>query len=129
MNNIEKYIPVALAVLADPGLGIVKNDKVDKTYNGYISSFGASIISSGLLPTFVFYSKPAEGNGDADRSLITKAIEMMLKTDIVGELDNEQKLLQKILTDYQNTRFKQKIQECAIALKLAIRTYPQPIKD
>lgn len=129
MNNIEKYIPVALAVLADSTLGIVLNGKVDKTYNGYISSFGASIISSGLLPTMIFYSKSAEGNSDADRSLIPRAIEMMLKNNVVGVLSNNQKLLQQIVTRYQDKRLKQKIQECAIALKLAIRTYPQPKKD
>ena len=70
MRNIEKYIPIALEVLAEKDLGIVQKEKINKTYNGYISSFGASIISSGLLPTMVFYSKGTGGEGDADRSLI-----------------------------------------------------------
>jgi len=129
MKNIEKYIPVALAVLADAKLQIVKDEKIDKTYNGYISSFGASIISSGLLPTFIFYSKKAEGNDDADRSLIIKAIEMMLKSPGIDLLQKEQYLLKEIREKYNDKRLKQKIQECAIALKLAIRTYPQTKKD
>lgn len=125
MKNIEKYIPVALSVLADNSLGMVKNGKIDKTYNGYISSFGASIISSGLLPTLIFYSKSAEGNDKADRSLIPKALEMILKNTEVGILDNDKHLLKEVITLYDDNRLKQKIQECAIALKLAIRTYSQ----
>jgi len=126
MKNIEKYIPIALAVLNDDQLCIVKNKMIDKTYNGYISSFGASIISSGLLPTFIFYSKKAENHNEADRSLILKALEKMLKNNEIAILQYDENILQKAITHYSNTRFKQKIQECAIALKLAIRTYPHP---
>lgn len=129
MKNIEKYIPVALDILSDSTLGIVKNGKISKTYNGYISSFGASIISSGLLPTFIFYSKSAENNDDADRSLIPKAIEKMLKDDKIGFLTNEQHLLKVVIAPGNENRLRQKIQECAIALKLAIRTYPQTKND
>jgi CRISPR-associated protein Cmr5 len=130
MRNIDKYIPVALNVLADTSPGILRKDgKIDKTYNGYISSFGASIITSGLLPTFIFYSKKAENSNDADRSLILKAIEMMLKKTEPGILSASDSILNKVIADYNDNRFKQKIQECAIALKLAIRTYPQFDKD
>lgn len=128
-KNIEKYIPIALSVLEDTDLGIVKSDKISKTYNGYISSFGASIISSGILPTLIFYSKSAEGTDDADRSLIVTAIEKMLQNNAIGLLNNNQKLSKEIITRYQEKRLIKKIQECAIALKLAIRTYPQPKKN
>lgn len=127
MNKIEKYIPIALKVLADKDLGIVKNNEISSTYNGYISSFGASIISSGLLPTFIFYSKSAESTKDADRSLIPKAIEKMLKE--IKFLDNNENLNEKIIHNFNDARLRQKIQECAIALKLAIRTYPQTKTD
>ncbi len=126
MRNIEKYIPIALKVLKDDGIGIVKDGKIDKTYNGYISSFGASLISSGLLPTLIFYSKSAEQTTNADRSLIPVALEKMLQSPEIGILNNEQHLLKEVITRYNDECLKKKIQECAIALKLAIRTYPTP---
>lgn len=129
MKRIEKYIPVALNVLAKETVGIVRDNKIDKTYNGYISAFGASIISSGLLPTMIFYSKKAEGNENADRSLILVALEKMLKSDEIGFLSPEKTLLKEVIERHNEVRFKQKIQECAIALKLAIRTYPQTKND
>jgi CRISPR-associated protein Cmr5 len=125
MKNIEKYIPIALRVLEYNETGIVEKGKINKTYNGYISSFGASIISSGLLPTLIFYSKKAEGSDSVDRSLIVKAIEKMLKSNDIDFLAGEEKLLEEVITRYNDYRLKKKIQECAIALKLAIRTYPQ----
>ena len=59
MKNIDTYIQEALEALKEDTLGIVQGGKINKTYNGYLSSFGASIITSGLLPTFIFYSKKA----------------------------------------------------------------------
>jgi hypothetical protein len=77
------------------------------------------------LPTLIFYSKKAEGSDSVDRSLIPKAIEKMLKNSGIGFLTDEQNLLQQVIDRYNDYRLKKKIQECAIALKLAIRTYPQ----
>lgn len=125
MKNIEKYIPVALRALENNSIGIVDQGKIDETYNGYISSFGASMITSGLLPTFIFYSKKAENNREADRSNIIKALEFMLKEDSVNLLAENESILNKVKRDYSDNHLKQKIQECAIALKLAIRTYPK----
>ncbi|NLN94576.1 MAG: type III-B CRISPR module-associated protein Cmr5 [Bacteroidales bacterium] len=124
MNNIQEYIPIALEVLAEQDLGIVRKGKINKTYNGYISSFGASIITSGLLPTMVFYSKSTGGEEDANRSLILKAIEKMLKHQNIAIFNTNQQLLKEIITRYNDRRLKKKIEECAIALKLGMRTYP-----
>lgn len=125
MKNIEKYIPVALRALENNTIKIVDNGKIDGTYNGYISSFGASIITSGLLPSFIFYSKKAENNREADRSQIVKALEFMLKDNAVNLLTANESILNKVKINYSDNHLKQKIQECAIALKLAIRTYPK----
>lgn len=77
------------------------------------------------MPTLIFYSKKAEGSDSVDRSLIVKAIEKMLKSNDIDFLAGEEKLLEEVITRYNDYRLKKKIQECAIALKLAIRTYPQ----
>ncbi len=123
MKNIEKYIPVALRALENNNIGIVDHGKIDGTYNGYISSFGASIITSGLLPTIIFYSKKAENNREADRSKIIKALEFMLKDTSVNILTDDETILNKVQSNFSDNHLKQKIQECAVALKLAIRTY------
>lgn len=49
----------------------------------------------------------------------------MLKSNDIDFLAGEEKLLEEVITRYNDYRLKKKIQECAIALKLAIRTYPQ----
>jgi CRISPR-associated protein Cmr5 len=126
MRNIEKYIPIALKALENNTIKIVDFDgKIDGTYNGYISSFGASIITSGLLPTFIFYSKRAENNREVDRSQIVKALEFMLKDITINLLNANETILNKVKNNHSDSHLKQKIQECAIALKLAIRTYPK----
>lgn len=123
MKNIDTYIQEALEALKEDTLGIVQGGKINKTYNGYLSSFGASIITSGLLPTFIFYSKKAKNNSDADRSKILTAIEKMLKKLHNDILPNDENILQKVITHPADRRLKKAIEQCAIALKLAIRTY------
>lgn len=123
MKNIDTYIQEALEALKNSTLGIVQGGKINKTYNGYLSSFGASIITSGLLPTFIFYSKKAKNNSDADRSKILTAIEKMLKKLHNDILPNDENILQKVIAHPSDRRLKKAIEQCAIALKLAIRTY------
>ncbi|HHH51506.1 MAG TPA: type III-B CRISPR module-associated protein Cmr5, partial [Campylobacterales bacterium] len=70
-RDIEKYIPKALEVLSQE----YPNGVIPSAYNGYISSFGASIIQSGLLPTLALFEN--ENNQDktkADKSVLTKNI-------------------------------------------------------
>ena len=103
-KRVEEYIPEALKALKD--VGIVKNGKFSKEYNGYISSFGASIRQAGLLATIMFYS--AEDSGASqDRKKIIEAIEQIIGVnDLKNHIDK-----------------KSQIEQAAIALKLAIRTF------
>ena len=48
----------------------------------------------------------------------------MLKHQKIGIFNTNQQLLKEIITRYSDRRLKKKIEECAIALKLAMRTYP-----
>ena len=78
MRNLQKLIPFAIEAIENKH--IVENingvNKIDKEYNGYISSLGGSIISSGLLPSMIFYSQKA--GAQSDRPKIIAAIEYVI---------------------------------------------------
>jgi len=105
-RQVEAYIPKALEAIESLNIANDKG-KVAKQFNGYIASFGASMRQAGLLSTVLFYSN-ANSNAEKEREKVVKAIEM-----IIGyELENNIK---------KSTRAD--VENAAIALKLAVRTY------
>jgi CRISPR-associated protein Cmr5 len=106
-RKIEAYIPRAIEAIEQ--LAIANNGEVAKQFNGYIASFGASVRQAGLLATVLFYGN-ANSNTEKEREKVVKAIEMMIGHDIVNHNQVE-----------KSTRVK--VEDAAIALKLAIRTY------
>ena len=115
-KNVEAYIPKALEVLEE----YYPNRVIPSAYNGYIASFGASIVQSGLLPTLALFEN--ENNQDrtrADRSVLTKNILKVLDDNYP---DNS--LLRYVIESEENRELlKQKIIDISIALKLTIRTF------
>jgi CRISPR-associated protein Cmr5 len=128
MNKIDKLIPAAIDAVK---LHVITNNEVPKEFNGYISSFGASMISSGLLPTMVFFSQ--EGKGKGNRTSVIKAIEAILKSKFPDFFKPNQTLLdvivQNVPQNNYDARLVAKIQDAAIALKLAIRIFPKSKKE
>ena len=110
-KRIEKYIPDAMKVLKDE----FKEGVIPSTYNGYISSFGASIIQSGLLPTLALFEKK-DAPTKEDKSKLTKLILKILDDTFDGTL------LEYAL-DNNSDRLKQQILDISIAIKLSIRTF------
>ena len=106
-RKIEAYIPKAIEAIEQ--LDIAKDGEVAKQFNGYIASFGASVRQAGLLATVLFYDN-ANSNAEKEREKVVKAIKMMIGHEIVHH--NQVK---------KSTRVK--VEDAAIALKLAIRTY------
>ena len=105
---VEQYIPNAIRVIEE--LEIVNgNGEVAKQFNGYIASFGASVRQAGLLATVLFYGN-ASLSTEKEREKVVKAIELMIGHDIINNNSVE-----------KSTRAK--VEDAAIALKLAIRTY------
>jgi CRISPR-associated protein Cmr5 len=112
-KTIEKYIPEAMRVLKEE----FSKGEIPSAYNGYISSFGASVIQSGILPTLALFEKK-DAPTKEDKSKLTKLI---LKI-----LDNKyNKTLLEYVLDSQDDKLylKQKILDISIALKLSIRTF------
>lgn len=104
-REIEAYIPKAIEAIED--LKIAENGEVAKQFNGYIASFGASIRQAGLLATVLFYEN---GNAEKEREKVVQAIESIIEQRIV--IDNQ-----------VDKAIRTKVENAAIALKLAIRTY------
>ncbi len=124
MKHIQKIIPVAIEAAQEKMVN--KNNKINKEFNGYISSFGASIISAGILPTIVFFNQ--KGDSSSDRTSIIPAIETILKSQ--GYIQKDEQLLKRIKELVKNSNQKhqldfltEKIMDAVIALKLAIRTF------
>ena len=110
-KRIEKLIPDAIKVVGDKLKN--KDNKIPSEYNGYISSFGASIIQSGLVPAVAFYANE-NSKSDQDKYKLLEAIKELMKIDTS---------LLKYVCDNNNQKTKEYIMDIATALKLAIRTY------
>ncbi len=128
-SRVNKYLPYAIEHAQElrkekqPNGEIKILDYIPKEFKGYIASFGASIIQSGLLPTLAFFSN--DEGASRERSRILTAIcriineidhysEDMEECNLIGYVRNNINDLDKV-TD--------KIMDAATALKLAIRTY------
>lgn len=147
MNKIEKLLPSALEAAEN---FITTDDahlSVPKQFKGYISSFGASVIQSGLMPTLAFYSDAKKAKGD--RSMLIPSLIFILfdsnrfsddniRNIIVGignkskELPNEIHLLFKWLLKTNNEhpeKLRKELMDASIALKLALRTFREVDND
>ncbi len=135
-KRIENYIPRAIET-AD--VILAKNSAIPKQYNGYISSFGASVVQSGLIPAVAFFSN--SDNTEKDRAKILKALYFIaIKPDknIDPDIIGDDELLKHIIgkgggTGAEKKRSEDKllakILDAAVALKLAVRTFKLTDKD
>ena len=111
-KNIDKYIPKAVQELNS----LVKDGSIDKVYQGYLASFGASVITSGLIRTVMFYT------GDDNKKRVIDIIYKLIKEDLNIQEESLDKFLQKD-NNYKKYSVKNRILEANIACKLAIRTF------
>ena len=99
---------------------IAAQGKIDKTYRGQISSFGAAITMGSLLPAIAFFAD--NGGSSVDREKLMKAILFILKK-------RTPEIKETSLYDYVANRKKDELQckedilNAAIALKLAMNLY------
>jgi len=106
-KRIENYIPKALEVIKELNIAN-SNGEVSKQFNGYISSFGASVRQAGLLATVLFYAN-ANSNAEKEREKVVTAIEKIINKNIQQNINDK--------------RLKSEVEDAAVALKLAIRTF------
>lgn len=107
-KNIEKLIPKAINLL--------QSFPKERVYQGYLASFGPTVITSGILQAVAFYS------GDDKKKKVIKLMFDLIKED----LNTNQPTLLNVLEEnenYKNYVIKNRILEASIACKLAIRTF------
>lgn len=109
---IEKYIPSVMNVLQEE----FPDSAISSTYNGYISSFGASIMQSGLLPTLALYE-----NTNASTKENKEYLSYLIVRILTGKKDDVS-LLHYVLKE-NDPAMKQKILDISVAIKLSIRTF------
>jgi len=109
MRVKKEYLQRAIEAVRVKEIYNTEKKCVPNEYNGYISSFGASIRQAGLLATILFFENTS-GSASQDRTKVLRAIEYIL------ELPQDDSI--------KNNLDREKIEMAAVALKLAIRTYP-----
>lgn len=111
-RNIEAYIPKVLEVLDRT----FTDGVVPSAYNGYISSFGASIMQSGLLPTLALFEN-TNASTKENKEYLSYLIVQVLRGDSA-----DVSLLRYVL-DANQEFLKKEILDISIAIKLSIRTF------
>jgi len=121
-KSIETYIKKGMTILeaAEKAEG-----KLKKEYKGYLSSLGASMRMSSLVPTLAFFSSK-ENSAKADRWKVLNWIAGILKeSNSVYQSFTDGKALftyaRRINIDH--ARLEKDILDASIALKLCIRTF------
>ena len=107
------------------------NGKYKKEFGGYISSLGAAIVQSGLLPAMIFYESDSEQA--SERKKVVKALAYILNKD--KEQYNINGSIASFLLDnmdnasFDKNLFLKKVTEAATAMKLALRMNEKGGKD
>ena len=125
MRKVEALIPAAITAV---NVKMADNGNVNSAYKGYISSLGAGIIQSGLLPTLAMY----KGNEGSDKkktntSFLLEAIFEVIKSKPSVPITDGEGLFEYALRASQIENNRQavidEVLNASIAIKLAIRTF------
>jgi len=122
-TNIDKLIPLAYTAVQ---AHLEKKGQVSRQYHGYIASFGASVIQSGMLAALLF-NHNEEGREEQDRKAAMNAIYAVIKQlpDYHGYQGHEK----DNLLNYYRARGKavqrldKQILDAATAIKLVLRVF------
>lgn len=123
--KIERHIPAAIRQI-DAYFKQLDNKPISKEFKGYLSSLGASVIMSGLLPTLaVYYSKESK----ADRGKVIGWVYEIVKSQPKFNACNNNEDLFKYALEIQGNpqmlnALTEEILNISVALKLSIRTFP-----
>lgn len=126
MKTDKNWINHAAEVLVQSGI-VDEHGIFPKAFKGYISSFAAMIVQSGLLPAIVTYES-TDSQAEAMRYLIPKAIVQLLCTQEAIPQEWHDKLLSDYYTTLLNdpsalTVFGRQVEQAIVSLKLALRMY------
>lgn len=131
-KQVEKLITFALAAVRDKLLVPGKPSQVYEEYDGYAASFGASVVTAGLLPTVSFYTNVHKKDPVKPRRYkMLMALADILRSNGRTAIGTGDTALLDFLEAGQNRTdktLKAEIIAASIALKLALRNF-QHIKS
>lgn len=113
-RRIDDWISPAKEALTKTG--IAENGKIDPTFRGQISSFGAAVTMGSLKAAAAFFSR--QGNASVPRELLLKAMCYV----ITGELKEPDAIFAYICA-HDDVQTRDQFLDAAIALKLAMNLY------
>lgn len=132
-KQVEKYIPAALKAVREKLTCDEAKTQVFEEYDGYAASFGASIVTAGLLPTVSFYTnvhkkekKAEDENKKPRRYKMLRALAEILRNNGRSEIGADETALLDFVINEQNRsdrKVKSDILAASIALKLALRNF------
>lgn len=96
--------------------GVAKNGKIEKTFRGQISSFGAAVVMGGLPAAVAFFSE--QGGSSVERQKLIKAMYYC----ITGELLEAKEVLE-IVCKNNSFELSEEFTDASIALKLAMNFF------
>ena len=118
-RRVNELIPRVIEYI--PSSGILIDNEIPNEFKGYVSSFGASIIQSGLLSAVAFFEAD-DSKSKSDRKVLTKLILKVIYRNKKLEWKEDKTLLNYILEN-NNKETKEEVINAAIAVKLAIRVF------
>lgn len=134
MNNksrTDSFIPAAIKALEV--CGIAKNGKIDSSYRGQISSFGAAVTIGSFKQAVAFFAQDAK-NGDSkiSRSDLIIAIDYVLNpekhteekiNDKKDKINKIKEAILKITNPAELKGLENRYLDAAVALKVAMGVY------
>lgn len=121
-KHISKLIPIADKVLSESQM-LSKEKTIESSYNGLVAAFPVSVAMSGLKPTIIIYAQ----DKDSGRSVVLKVLLKMMKEDGASFPSDVEMLIALIRSRDCNQAvedaLKKELIDCAVALKLVVRTY------
>lgn len=96
--------------------GIAQNGKIDKTYRGQISSFGAAVIMGSLPAAVAFFSE--QGGSSVERQKLIQAMYYCVSGTVKKEKD-----ILEIVCKQNDKSMREQFIDASIALKLAMNFY------
>ena len=115
-NHIEKAID-----FLDGANDLVKNRTIDSTFKSYISSFGGSIIQSGLMGTLMTFE--ANKNKVKIINALFAIYNLNFSENIIERTNGSFYRTIKSKSESEKKEIRNKLVDMAVALKLAVRCF------
>ncbi|SEJ81870.1 hypothetical protein SAMN05192553_1188 [Cyclobacterium xiamenense] len=125
-KRIEQMIPLAFSAVEE-SQGLVENGAISKQYNGYIASFGASVVLSGMLMSLIYNHRNSTDQhrvrSEKDKSPLFRALFQVVKQYRNDTASQSGDLLAYYQACTDKRLLKSQIMDAAVAIKLVVRTF------